>query len=119
MRRGDALAAPEPQEHREDVAEKGGEAGHGDADGVGAERAGQQTGQPALGGVAEQRQQRGQLVAGAQDVGGAGIAGAVAARIGEAEGLRNDDGEGQRTEQVTERGEESAFMRVGLECAAF
>ena len=55
---------------------------------------------PSLAAVADEREQRGRLVAGAQHVGGAGVAGAVLVRIGQAERVAHDDGKRNRPQQI-------------------
>ena len=80
---GDALAALEAQEYREEVAEEGCEACCWRRDSADSEARRETLGQPhrepALEGVADQREGGGELVAAAQHIGGARIAGAVGA----------------------------------------
>jgi hypothetical protein len=93
-RSGDAFAALELEEDRVEVAE---EDGQGDeADYVVAEThlLGDEDRRPALERIADQGEQRRLLVAAAQHVGGAGIARAVAARIGQPEDFGRDHREG-------------------------
>jgi hypothetical protein len=61
---------------------------------------GQEHGKPSLAAVADDGEQRGRLVTGAQHVGGAGVAGAVLVRIGKLECAAHDHGKGNRPQQV-------------------
>jgi hypothetical protein len=97
------------------VAEKGAGARRGNGQRTRAEPRGQPDSKPALERIAQQGQDGGGLVAAAQHIGGAGVAGTVAARIGEAEGF--DDGE-ESSRAVSDQTESRAccnvFIRVRL-----
>jgi hypothetical protein len=97
---GHALAALATQEHAEHMPQKGGEAGQGRCAGIKTEPACSGHRQPALGAVADQGEQGSRLVAAAQDVGGARVARAVLARVGQSEQAAGNDGKGHRAEQV-------------------
>jgi hypothetical protein len=74
---GDALAALEAEENRKQVPEEGGQAGGRCGDGAELHGRSQaccgKYGQPALEGVAHQREDGGELVAAAEHVGGPGL----------------------------------------------
>src|SRR5262249_8734521 len=61
--------------------------------------------EPAFPAVAEEREQRGEFPARAKHVGRPGVARAVRARVGKPECLAHDDGEGQRADEVRDKGE--------------
>ncbi len=110
--RGNALAALELQEDRVEVAEEDGQCDQGD-DGVAQTHLlGDDDGDGAFERIADQGHQRRLLVAAAQHVGGARIARAVSARIGQAEDPGRDHGEGNRAEQVSGDNGEGGFAWV-------
>ena len=96
--RGHALAALEEQPDRRDVAHD--HAACGDHRHVGAEALGDDHGDGALAPVEQQGERRRRLVAGAQHVGRADVAGADAAQVAELEDARHDQSHGQRADQI-------------------
>src|SRR5204862_383406 len=74
--------------------------------------------EPPFPAVADQREKRRELLAGAQPVGRPGIARAVCARVGKRKGAAHDDGEGQRADQVGGQNKYCGGHGVPLEFAA-
>ena len=103
---GDALAATEVQEDREQVAKEYGQRDQRDGTRTQAEARPvglrQKDGEPTFGQIAEQGDDRRLLVATAQDIGRAGILRAVTAWIGQSEEAAADHGERHGAEQVGE-----------------
>jgi hypothetical protein len=97
---GDALAALEAEPHGEEMAEEGAEAG--DDGEVRPPSAGDEHRGGALQRVEQQGEGGEPLVAGAQHVGGADVAGADLAHVAEAGGARDQQAERDGAEQVAE-----------------
>ena len=98
---GDTLAALELEEDRKQVAEENGQRDEADHVVAEAHFLGDEDRDPALERVADQREQRSLLVTAAQDVGGARVARAIAARVGESEKFRGNHRKGNRAKQVS------------------
>ena len=119
---GHALAAAEAEEDGIEVAEEGGGAGEAEHQGRDAQPVAGQHRQQALEHVAEQGDGGGRLAAHPQHVGGAGVAGALGARIGQAHQPADEDGRGDGAEQVGDEdqagvGERHAATLPGMAAA--
>ena len=97
---GDALATPKVEPGREDVAEEGGEPGIERE--VRVEPAGDEHGRRAFQCIEQQGEGGKPLVAGAQHIGRADIAGADLADVAKPGGARDQQAERDRAEQIAE-----------------
>jgi len=111
-RGGDTLAALEFVEYRKQVAQIRGKHDRGENERLGfrlrAVLLREKHREPALREIAEQRQRGRRLVAGAQHIGRARIARAIAVRIGQREQPADDDGERNRADQIGNDDEQPA-----------
>ncbi len=103
QRRGDTLATLETEKHRVEMAEEGGQCGACQDERAGVQRMGNQYRQQSFQHVAEQRQCGGLFTADARYIGCTRIARALRARIRQPHQFADDDGGGDRAEQVSAR----------------